>query len=71
MRQVDCILVSIDFTNGKDNSVLIVGRKMPNQAAEVINAFQGEEAIDLYNKLITKKEGSKIAGHSNKINSTN
>ena len=53
----DTILVSVDFTQG-DVGVLIVGRKWPNESVDIINAFQGEEALDLYNKLITpvKKE---------------
>lgn len=49
----DTILVSVDFTNGKDTGVLVVGRKRPNQSVEIINAFQGKEAEDLYSKLIT------------------
>ena len=49
----DTILVSVDFTNGKDIGVLVVGRKRPNQSVEIINAFQGKEAEDLYLKLIT------------------
>lgn len=54
----DCILVSVDFTNGKDKSILLVGRKRPDQSAEIINAFQGKEAEELYHKLVTpvKKE---------------
>lgn len=52
----DTILVSYDFTHGKDESVLIVGTKRPNQSVEIINAFQGEEAEELYKKLTTKKE---------------
>lgn len=49
----DTILVSVDFTNGVDTGVLVVGRKRPNQSVEIINAFQGKEAKDLYLKLIT------------------
>ena len=49
----DTILVSVDFTNGKDSSVMIVGRKRPNQTVEIINALQGKEAEDLYSKLVT------------------
>ena len=30
-----------------------------NQSVEIINAFQGEEAKELYKKLITKKDGDK------------
>ena len=51
----DCILVSFDYTNGADKSVLIVGRKTPKKDVEIVNAFQGKEAEELYNKLITKK----------------
>ena len=49
----DTILVSVDFTNGEDLSVMIVGRKRPNQTVEIINALQGKEAEDLYSKLVT------------------
>lgn len=51
----DTLLVSISFSD-KDTGVLIVGRKRKNQSIEIINAFQGEEALGLYKKLITKKE---------------
>lgn len=37
------------------NDILIVGRKELNQSVTIVNAFQGEEAIDIYQKLITKK----------------
>ena len=57
----ECLLVSVDFTNGKDVGVMIVGRKKDKVDVEIINAFQGEEAYDLYKKLITKEE-AKDAG---------
>lgn len=50
----DSILIGYDQRDG-DNVVLIVGRKAPKQSVEVINAFQGEEAKELYERLITKK----------------
>lgn len=58
---VDSILVSVDFSNNNDTGVLIVGRKRMNQSVEIINAFQGDEARELYERLITakKKEGQK------------
>ena len=58
---VDSILVSVDFSNNNDTGVLIVGRKRMNQSVEIINAFQGDEARELYEKLETKKkkEGQK------------
>ena len=52
----DGLVIGYNFTNGKDSAVLIVGRKKPTEQAEIINAFQGAEAIEIYNKLITPKE---------------
>lgn len=52
----ECVLVSVDFTRGIDTGILIVGRQAPGKDVEIINAFQGEEAYELYQKLITKKE---------------
>lgn len=57
---MDSLLIGIDISNGNDTGVLIVGRKRMNQSVEIINAFQGEEAKELYKKLITpKKDGDK------------
>ena len=53
---IESILVGFDYTNGVDKSVLIVGKKRPNQSVEIINAFQGPEAEDLWRRLTTKKE---------------
>ena len=54
---VDSLIISIDTSNGKDNTVLIVGRKKPAQEMEIVNAFQGEEALELYSRLSTVKKG--------------
>lgn len=61
MRPInDTLLVSVDSENTVDTSVLLVGRKRPSQSVEIINAFQGEDAIELYKLLTTvKKEGAK------------
>ena len=49
----ESIIVGFDSTNG-DNSVLIVGRKNINKnRIDIINAFEGKEAEDLYLKLTT------------------
>lgn len=46
----------IGFDNSqRDNPLLIVGRKNKGQKIDIINAFSGEEAKELYQKLITKK----------------
>lgn len=56
MKINESLLVGVDFTNGEDVGVLIVGRKRPNQSVDIINAFQGEEAEELYKKLIDNKK---------------
>ena len=50
-----CFLVGVDIS-GDDNAVIIVGEKTSGVDVKVINAFQGEEALELYKKLITMKE---------------
>ena len=60
----ECILVSVDFDeNGK--SVLTVGRQRYGKV-DVINAFEGQEAKDLYDRLITKKEEDDFSKYMNK-----
>lgn len=51
----ECLLVSVDFTQGEDTGVLIVGRQRKGKV-DIVNAFQGQEAIDIYKKLITVKK---------------
>ena len=51
----DTLLIGFDSTNGKENTVLVVGRKRKNKSVDIINAFQGKEAEELYEKLTTVK----------------
>lgn len=51
----DSLIVGFDSSAGKDGTVLVVGRKKPREAVDIINAFEGEEALELYKKLITPK----------------
>lgn len=51
-----CFLVAIDISKD-DNAVLIVGEKKNKVDVEIINAFHGDEAMELYKKLITKEKG--------------
>lgn len=55
MKGSGSVIVSWDFSNGKDNDILLVGKKNPGKPVEIINAFQGKEAEDLYKKLTTVK----------------
>ena len=49
-------IMGVDFSNKNDTGVMVVGRKRMNQSVEIINAFQGDEARELYEKLVTKKK---------------
>lgn len=51
---VDAIIVSYD-NSSNDIPILIVGRKRFNQSMDIINAFQGDEAVELYARLTTIK----------------
>lgn len=56
-NDVDVLLVSFD-AHSNDEPIMIVGRKRSNESIDIVNAFQGEEAVDFYNALTTviKKE---------------
>lgn len=49
------ILVGFDFTHGEANDILIVGRKT-RKTFEILNAFQGEEAQNMFKMLTIKNE---------------
>lgn len=51
------LIVSWDFSHNEDKHILLVGRKTTKHDVEVINAFQGKEAHDIYEKLTTQKKG--------------
>lgn len=48
-------IVSWDFSHGKDNNVLIVGEQK-NGTMNIVNAFQGQDARDIYERLSTRKK---------------
>ena len=58
---IGSVIVSYD-NQSNDIPILIVGKKRLNQSVEIINAFQGDEAIELYTRLTTVK---KSEGDSN------
>ena len=59
-RLSDTILISFARETPDSDPVLIVGRKRMNKSVDIINAFEGKEALDIYEKLtnINKKEGT-------------
>ena len=52
-------IIGYDISHTSDNKVLVIGKRGPSGSVEIVNAFQGDEAEELYNKLITKKENKK------------
>lgn len=49
-------VVSFSFNmDDPSKSVCVVGEKRMNQSMEIINAFQGSDADDIFRKLTTKK----------------
>lgn len=53
------VIVSWDFSNGKDADILLVG-KQNKGVVDVINAFQGQDARDIYEKLMPKDMKSNV-----------
>lgn len=51
----DTVLVSIDYDDKTNKGVLCVGRQLPNKSVDIVNAIDGPEAKELFEKLITKK----------------
>lgn len=52
----DTVIISIDWNDETNTGVLVVGRKRVNNSVDIINAFSGDEAKELYQRLITKKD---------------
>lgn len=50
------VVAAFDYKSDTDTAVLIVGQKTPNVDIQIINAFEGEEAKELWKKLTTKDE---------------
>lgn len=53
-------VVSWDFTHGNDVGVLLVGQQEKGKM-NIVNAFQGQEAFDIYTKLTTVKSKEPVA----------
>lgn len=52
----DTVIISIDWNDETNTGVLVVGIKRVNKSVDIINAFSGDEAKELYQRLITKKD---------------
>lgn len=50
-KTAESVIVAVDFSHGVDTGVLIVGRQI-NGHMDIVNAFQGQEAMDIWEKLV-------------------
>ena len=57
---IGSVIVSYD-NQSNDIPILIVGKKRKNQSVEIINAFQGDEAVELYTRLTTVKKSEGVS----------
>ena len=57
-RITNSVVVAFDHDEKRDNAVLIVGQKNAKVDIQIINAFSGDEAKELWKKLTTKKENN-------------
>lgn len=56
MIKTGSVIVSWDFSKGEDIGVLLVGKQHLGRNVEIVNAFQGQDAVDIYKKLTTVNE---------------
>lgn len=54
----DGLMVGFSRVTPTSDPVMVVGRKKLDNTIVVINAFQGDEARELYEKLTTLKKGN-------------
>lgn len=55
----DTMLVGFDFTHGRDENLLIVGKKS-GDGFDIINAFRGEDAKAMYDLLVTNPNAREV-----------
>ncbi len=65
MKGSGSVIVSWDFSKGKDVGVLIVGEQK-NGRVQIINAYSGQEAEELYTKLTVQRKKQKTSFASGK-----
>ena len=53
--KTESLLVSITYDDTNKINLMVIGKKRKNEAVEIVNAFQGDDAARLYYELISKK----------------
>lgn len=52
------LLVGFDFDRGVEAGFLVVAQKLPNEHINIVNTISGDEAWDIFYKLIGRKENN-------------
>ena len=55
MKEVVSVIVSATLDDNGKAGLVLVGQKAPGLDVTIVNAFQGEEAEELWKKLSVKK----------------
>lgn len=55
----DVLLVCFDMTHGKDYELCIVGKK-DGETITIVNAFEGQKAVDIFKLLTTVKKKMEV-----------
>ena len=50
------VIVSWDFSHSAEKAILLVGKQTKGEV-EVINAFQGRDAVEMFKNLTMRKPG--------------
>ena len=48
-------IITVDFSNKNDIATMVVGRIRRDHRIDIINVFRGDEAKELYEKLVANK----------------
>lgn len=59
-KNVESLIIAWDRSKGKDHTVMLVGRKEPNENVRVVNMFTGDDAEAFYDMLTTTKLGTRV-----------
>ena len=60
-------IVSWDISHGKDESILLVGKKDPGERLAIVNAIAGSEAEELVKRLSTQVPKASISSQVDKM----
>lgn len=55
-KKTGSLIIGYNFSKDENNGILIVGTRTKGQNTDIVNVFQGKEAKDIFERLITVKK---------------